>query len=100
MAKSAKIDDITKLNPALLEISSAEIDRRITELLMAKEHKAAEAERLDREAKLDEAGAKIDAVLDGLKWLEANGFLSEKVKGYFTTTSGMFAPHLAMKKPR
>lgn len=59
----AKIDDITKLNPALLEISEAEIDRRITELMMARDHKAKEAERLDREAKLDEAGAQVDMVL-------------------------------------
>lgn len=100
MAKSVKLDDITKLNPALLEISDAEIERRITELVMAREHKAKEAERLDREAKLDEAGAKIDSVLDGLKWLDANGFLSEKVKASFTTSAGMFSPHLSFKKPR
>lgn len=100
MAKSVKIDDITKLNPALLEISDAEIERRITELMMAREHKAKEAERLDREAKLDEAGVQIDMVLSGLKWLEGNGFLPEKVKGYFTTSNGMFSPHLVLRKPR
>jgi len=39
-------------------------------------------------------------VLDGLKWLDANGFLPEKVKASFTTEGGVFAPHLKMRKPK
>lgn len=99
MAK-VEVTDIQKLRPELLEISEAEIDRRITELQMAKAHKASEKERAEREAKFAEAGTRIEQVVDGLKWLHEAGFLSEKVTASYTTAGGVFAPHLSFRRPR
>lgn len=95
----AKIDDITKLRPELLDKSQAELERQITELQMALAYKAEEGARKAREAKVAEASVKIDAVLDGLRWLHDNGFLSDKVSSVFTNAKGVFTPHLSFKKP-
>lgn len=95
----AKIEDITKLRPELLEKSQAELERQMTEIQMALNWKAEEGARKERAAKVAEASTRIDAVLDGLRWLHDNGLLSEKVAGYFTNAKGVFAPHLSFKKP-
>lgn len=96
----AKITDIKALRPDLLDKSQAELERQITELQMALIHKQEEGARKEREAKLSEAGVKMDAVVDGLRWLNDNGFLSEKVKAMFTTSGGAFAAHLFFKRPK
>lgn len=96
----AKISDIKQLRPELLDKSQAELERQMAELQMAIAYKAEEGARKEREAKLSEAGVKMDAVVDGLRWLNDNGFLSEKVKAMFTTSGGAFAAHLFFKKPK
>lgn len=96
----AKIDDITKLRPELLDKSDAELERLETEIKMARQYKAEEGARKEREAKLAEAGARMETVVDGLRWLNDNGFLSDKVKAMYTTAGGVFAAHLFFKKPK
>lgn len=91
---------IEKLRPELLEKSDAELDRLIAELQMAKDAKAVKAEAERRERLTGEAIAHMDQVVESLKWLEANGFMSEKVRASYTTAGGVFAPHLSFKRPR
>lgn len=95
----AKISDIKALRPELLDKSQAELERQMAELQMAIAWKAEEGARKEREAKIAEAGVKIDAVLDGLRWLNDNGFLGEKVVAAFTNAKGVFTPHLSFRKP-
>lgn len=100
MVAKVEITDIKKLRPELLEKSVAEIDRLITELQMAKVEKSKVEEAAKRAKQLDEAGAHFDSVLESLRWLHENNFLADSVKEFFTTSSGVFTPHLKLKKPR
>lgn len=90
----AKIDDIQKLRPELLDKSTAELERQMTELQMALDHKKAEAERKELASLVDEINKAHDAVLNGLNFLHEHKVLAQAVADAYTTVSGQFAPHL------
>lgn len=90
----AKIDDIQKLRPELLDKSTAELERQMTELQMALDHKKAEAERKEVAALVDEVNSVQEAVSKGLAFLHENRLLAESVISAYTTAGGSFAPHL------
>ena len=96
--------DITKRRPELMEKSVNELERMKTEIQMAIQKKAEEEMAAQRVKLIEEAKDHIDNVLTGLKWLEANSFLNESVKDFFTTKGegrpASFAPHLKFKAPK
>jgi hypothetical protein len=96
----AVIEDVKKLKPELLELSPAEIDRRIAELQMAKDEIKKKEDAEFRAFQAEHAGEHIDKILAGLRFLHENDFLAENVIKFFTTEKGQFMPHLKLKKPR
>ena len=106
MADKVDVTDVSKLRPELLNLSVKEIDRQIAELQMAKTQKEEEERAKARAALVDEAGAHVDNVLDGLRWLHTNGFLAQGIIDFFSTApkaagdKPTFVPHLKMKRPR
>lgn len=98
--KKVDVTEIEKLRPELLDKSVAELERQMTEIQMALDRKRAIEEEKHRAANNEKAAARMDAVVDGLKWLHENNYLTDKVTAMFTTSGGVFAPHLNFKKPR
>ena len=88
----------TKADDELLSKSAAQLQIEIDQRQWALKEKLRIEAEAKRQSQLAEAGDKIDQVLDGLKWLEANSFLPEKVKLSFTTAGGVFAPPLIATK--
>ena len=94
-----KVTNIKDLRPELLEKSDAELDRLETEIKMARQYRAEEGARKEREAKIAQASEHIDKVLEGLRFLHDNGFLTDRVVATFTNAKGIFTPHLSFRKP-
>lgn len=90
----AKIEDIQKLRPELLDKSDAELERLETEIRMARQHKADEAARKEIESLVAQVNAAQDTILKSLNFLFEQGVLSEVVAQAYTTAGGSFAPHL------
>lgn len=95
-----EITDIEKLRPELLEKSDAELERLANEIEMARQEKARRGEAERRAKVMAEAGTHVEAVLSGLKWLHAEGFLSAKVTESFTRSDGQFNPATFIRAPR
>lgn len=93
----AKIDDITKLNPSLLDKSAAELERQMTELRMALDYKKAEADRKEVESLVREVNTAQDTLLKSLNFLHEHKVLPDAVTVAYTTVSGSFLPHLKHK---
>ena len=106
MVDKVEVTDVSKLRPELLNMSVAEIDRRIAELKMAREQKEEAEKAKARAALIEEAGSHIYQILESLRWLDTNKMLPESVKQFFTTSpvadgkTPVFSPHLKFKKPR
>lgn len=93
----AIITDVEKLRPELKGVSDAELERRMTELLMEKERRQQEARRAQVEGIVNDANAHMQAIVAGLRYLEEHGLLAEEVKAAFTNSAGVFTPHLKFK---
>jgi predicted nuclease with TOPRIM domain len=94
------ISDIEKLRPELLEKSDAELERLAAEIEMARQEKARRSEAERRSKLVAEASDRVEAVIAGLKWLHAEGFLSAKVSETFTRADGQFNPSTYLRAPR
>ncbi|NTA27376.1 hypothetical protein [Allorhizobium ampelinum] len=92
-----EITDITKLRPELLDLSDAEIERRVTELNMLKEHRAYEVRRKALDSLVYEANSHIEKIIDGLRFLDKEGLLPDSVRSAFSTDSGSLMPHLKLR---
>jgi len=93
----AIINDIEKLRPELKGVSDAELERRMTELLMEKERRELEARKAKVEGIVKQANDHMAAIVSGLRFLEEHNLLSDDVKASFTSTAGVFTPHLKFK---
>ena len=93
----AIINDIEKLRPELKAVSDAELERRMTELLMEKERRELEARKAKVEGIVKQANDHMTAIVAGLRFLEEHSLLSDDVKASFTSTAGVFTPHLKFK---
>lgn len=93
----AIITDVDKLRPELKGVSDAELERRMTELLMEKERRQQEARRAQVEGIVNEANTHMLAIVAGLRYLEEHGLLGEEIKAAFTSSAGVFTPHLKFK---
>jgi len=96
----ATITDIEKLRPELLTMSLAELERRRNEIDMAIAQKAAAEEAERRNRMVAEATERVEGVVAGLKWLHAEGFLSDKMTEALTTGAGAFNPGMFIRPPR
>ena len=93
----AIITDVEKLRPELKGVSDAELERRMTELLMEKERRELEARKAKVEGIVKQANDHMVAIVSGLRFLEEHNLLSDDVKASFTSTAGVFTPHLKFK---
>lgn len=90
----AKIDDIQKLRPELLDKSTAELERQMTELKMALDFKAAEAARKEIADLVAKVNEKQAAFLESMAFLHEHKLLPTETIAAYTTAGGSFAPHL------
>lgn len=93
----AIITDVEKLRPELKSVSDAELERRMTELLMEKERREQEAKRAKVEHIVKQANDHMAAIIAGLRFLEEHSLLGEEVRAAFTSGAGVFMPHLKFK---
>lgn len=93
----AIITDVEKLRPELKGVSDAELERRMTELLMEKERREQEARKAKVEHIVTKANEHMQNIVAGLRFLEEYGLLNEDVKQVYTSGSGVFVPHLKHK---
>jgi len=92
------VDDIKKLRPELLDKSIAELERQQNELALAIAHKQREAEVSAKKDLADEANRHIDAVNEGVKFLQGIGQLPARIAAGFTRESdGMFSPSMFLR---
>ncbi|NEI70975.1 hypothetical protein GR212_15450 [Rhizobium lusitanum] len=98
--KKIEVTDIEKLRPELLELSVNEIDRKIAELMMAKEKKAAIEAEKQREIDLQIAQTAFDNMIDAFQVLNGLGRLPDRIKAVLTSEDGSFQPGRYLKKPR
>ena len=93
----AIINDVTKLRPELKDVSDNELERRMTELLMEKERRDQEARKAKVEHIVTKANEHMQNIVAGLRFLEEHNLLGDDVKASFTSTAGVFTPHLKFK---
>lgn len=93
----AIITDVEKLRPELKGVSDAELERRMTELLMEKERREQEARKAKVEHIVTKANEHMQNIVAGLRFLEEHGLLGDEVKAAHTSSSGVFTPHLRYK---
>ena len=93
----AIINDIEKLRPELKGVSDAELERRMTELLMEKERRDQEAKRAQVEHIVAKANEHMQNIIAAVNFLNEHSLLNEDVKQVYTSGSGVFAPHLKHK---
>lgn len=93
----AIINDIEKLRPELKGVSDAELERRMTELLMEKERREQEARKAKVEHIVTKANEHMQNIIAAVNFLNEHGLLNEDVKQVYTSGSGVFAPHLKHK---
>lgn len=97
----AEIDDITKLRPELANISLAELERRETELQMARAHiekREAEKQREEYARKLSEArksseeeyDRQLESAVDAIQKLNRFGGLKQELLDAATDSRGVF----------
>jgi hypothetical protein len=92
------VSDIEKLRPELLDKSRAELKRLRDEIDLADAELARREEVKAKEALADEANHHIDAIVAGVKWLNDNGILPEKVAaGFKRDGDGMFSPGMFLR---
>lgn len=93
----AIITDVEKLRPELKGVSDAELERRMTELLMEKERRELEARKAKVEGIVKQANDHMAAIVSAVTFLNEHNLLNEDVKQVYTSGSGVFAPHLKHK---
>lgn len=94
----ATITDIEKLRPELLTKSLGELARLKAEIEMAEVELGRRELVKAKEALAAEANRHIDAVVAGVKWLNDNGILPEKVAaGFKRDGDGMFSPAMFLR---
>ncbi len=95
----AIITDIKKLKPELLEISDAELDRRMAELEMARAERKRIADVKAMEAIAAQAADHVEAMVAGAKFLHEHGLLPERLVAGFSRGDGMFVPGMILRAP-
>lgn len=103
MAEKVVLTDVKDLRPDLLSKSYNELERMKAEIEMAMASKEQEERSRKRAALVEEAGIRIDRVVDDLTWLHDNHFMSPNVREFFggkdRAKNDIFAPHLRLKRP-
>lgn len=94
----AIITDVEKLRPELKSMSDNEIERRMAELLMEKERREHEAKLAQVGHIVVKANEHITNIIAGLRYLEENKLLGDEAKAAFTSSAGVFTPHLRFKQ--
>ncbi len=94
----ADITDISKLRPDLLEKSDKELERMLTEIQMAQEHRRYEARKAEVASQVQKINAAIEAFNSSVSTLNEAGFLNPSIKDALTTEKGVFSPHLKHKQ--
>lgn len=93
----AIITDVEKLRPEFKGMSDAELERRMTELVMEKERRELEARKAKVEGIVKQANDHMAAIVSAVTFLNEHNLLNEDVKQVYTSGSGVFAPHLKHK---
>lgn len=92
-----EIKDVGKLRPELLDMSRAELERKLAEIEMALHEKKLEERRKHVAELVQKINAAQQAMIDGAKLLDEYGLLPEDVKAAYTGSGGSFTPHLKHK---
>ncbi|TCU34140.1 hypothetical protein [Rhizobium azibense] len=98
--KKVEVTDIEKLRPELMNLSVNEIDRKIAELLMAKEKIAAVEAEKQREKDLLLAQSAFDKMMDAIQELNGLSRLPDRIRNVLVDEHGSFQPGRYLKKPR
>lgn len=92
-----EIKDVGKLRPELLDMSRAELERRLAEIEMALQEKKLEERRKHVAELVMKINAAQQAMVEGAKLLDEYGLLPEEVKAAYTASDGVMKPHLKHK---
>lgn len=94
MVDKVEITDPYKVDPTLKDKSSKQLEHEITLRQMALDERKREEKKRDLEALVAKLNNAQDAFLDAMKTLDEHGLIPDAVKAAYTTTGGVFAPHL------
>lgn len=94
MVDKVEIDDPYKVDPTLKDKSSKQLEHEITLRQMALEERKREEKKKELEALVNKLNAAQETFLEAMRTLDEHGLLPDAVKAAYTTTGGVFAPHL------